>query len=27
AIDDVLCVKFEQAFILPGGNEINISNE
>ena len=27
AIADVLCVKFEQAFILPGGNEINISNE
>ena len=27
AIADVLGVKFEQAFILPGGNEINISNE
>ena len=26
-IADMLCVKFEQAFILPGGNEINISNE
>jgi len=26
-LKDVLCVKFEQAFILPGGNEINISNE
>ena len=27
AIAYVLSVKFEQAFILPGGNEINISNE
>ena len=27
AIADVLGVKFEQSFILPGGNEINISNE
>ena len=27
AIADVLSVKFEQAFTLPGGNEINISNE
>mgnify|MGYP003453155870 CR=1 FL=1 len=27
AIADVLGVKFEQAFILPGGNEINLSNE
>ena len=27
AIADVLGVKFEQAFILPSGNEINISNE
>ncbi|EDT46749.1 hypothetical protein STRINF_01753 [Streptococcus infantarius subsp. infantarius ATCC BAA-102] len=27
AIADVLGIKFEQAFILPGGNEINISNE
>ena len=27
AIADVLFVKFEQSFILPGGNEINISNE
>ena len=27
AISDVLGVKFEQAFILPGGNEIKISNE
>lgn len=27
AITDVLVVKFEQAFILPEGNEIKISNE
>ncbi|HFI0095254.1 TPA: helix-turn-helix domain-containing protein [Streptococcus suis] len=27
AIADELCVKFVQAFVLPGGNEINISNE
>ena len=27
AFADVLGVKFEQAFILPGGNEINLSNE
>ena len=27
AIADVLGVKFEQAFILPEGNEIKISNE
>ena len=27
AITDVLGVKFEQAFILPEGNEIKISNE
>ena len=27
AIADVLGVKFEQSFILPGANEINISNE
>ena len=27
AIADVLGVKFVQAFVLPGGNEINISNE
>ena len=27
AIAYVLGVRFEQAFILPGGNEINISNE
>ena len=27
AIADVLFVKFEQSFILPGGNEINLSNE
>ena len=27
AIADVLGVKFVQAFILPGGNEINLSNE
>ena len=27
AIADVLGVKFVQAFILPGANEINISNE
>ena len=27
AVTDVLGVKFEQSFILPGGNEINISNE
>ena len=27
AIADVLCVKFEQAIFLPGGNEIKISNE
>ena len=27
AISDVLGVKFEQAFILPEGNEIKISNE
>ena len=27
AIADVLCVKFEQAFILPDGDEIKTSNE
>ncbi|HFI0813304.1 TPA: helix-turn-helix domain-containing protein [Streptococcus suis] len=27
AIADVLGVRFVQAFVLPGGNEINISNE
>ena len=27
AIADVLGVKFVQGFILPGGNEINISNK